>query len=104
MDNTANGEKKNCLEGGQLKFVSDEKFQMEKLYWSQPVHDGDKISYEPIEPGDVPFHDDRKIVDADGVVYDAILQEDGTVFDDWTTYDDVDTFERLRACKRRCSL
>jgi hypothetical protein len=79
-----------------MKFIAESQFKEENLHWWRPVQDGNKISYEAIEPGDVPFHEGRKIVDAEGVVYDAILAEDGTVFDDWTRYDSADSFERLR--------
>jgi hypothetical protein len=78
-----------------MKFIAKNRVENEKLGWSRPVRVGDETLYEAIEPGDECFHKDRKIVDAEGVIYNAIIEEDGVVFDEWTRYDSADTFERF---------
>jgi hypothetical protein len=40
-------------------------------------------------------HIEYKIIDAAGVVYNGVLQPDGTVFDGWMTYVGAKTFERF---------
>jgi hypothetical protein len=74
-----------------MKLITEQRVQDEKLDWARPVQDGDKLAYVPAEWDG----DDFKIVDAGGVVYDAILLANGIVDSGWTKYDSADTFERI---------
>jgi hypothetical protein len=53
------------------------------------------ISARRIRDENLWFVQSRKIVDAHGIEYDAILNEDDTVFDGQTEYKNVKTFEKM---------
>jgi hypothetical protein len=55
----------------------------------------DFIEERTVDDQDV-THVDYKIIDAAGIVYNAMLQSDGTVFDGYMTYADTKTFEAIQ--------
>jgi hypothetical protein len=79
---------------GSVKLISERRVRDEKLEWLKPMIADGKLSYEPDLDLTQDLYAGRcKIVDADGIVYDGILGEDGTVDEGWFVYDSADTFE-----------
>jgi hypothetical protein len=79
---------------GSVRLISERRVRDEKLEWLKPMIAGDNLSYEHAVDLTQDLYAGRcKIVDADGVVYDGILGEDGTVDEGWFGYDSPKTFE-----------
>lgn len=82
------------IENTLTKLITHQRVHDERLEWLRPINDGDNLTYGPIESDSCLYGGRGKIVDADGVVYDGILLEDGTVDEGWFVYDCPETFER----------
>ena len=75
-----------------VRLISEQRVRDEKLEWLKPTIAGDNLSYVPADDKDL-YGGHGKIVDAQGVVYDGILCEGGTVDEGWFGYDSPQTFE-----------
>jgi len=72
-----------------MRFISEQRFNDEDLVWGA-ITEADLI----IDP-ELFKHAYHKIVDADGVVYTGIINEDGRIDDGYTTWDSLDTYKRF---------
>jgi hypothetical protein len=77
---------------GLVRLISEQCVSDEKLGWLKPTIVGGNVSYVPADEKDL-YGGRGKIVDAEGVVYDGILCEGGTVDEGWFEYDSPQTFE-----------
>src|SRR5215469_13525242 len=75
-----------------VRLISQQRVRDEKLEWLKPTIAGGNVSYVPADEKDL-YCGHGKIVDAEGVVYDGILCEGGTVDEGWFEYDRPQTFE-----------
>ena len=81
-----------------VRLISEQRVRDEKLEWLKPTIAGDNLSYVPADDKDL-YGGHGKIVDAQGVVYDGILCEGGTVDEGWFGYDSLQTFEYFSRSK-----
>ena len=81
-----------------VRLISEQRVRDEKLEWLKPTIAGDNVSYLPADDKDL-YGGHGKIVDAQGVVYDGILCEGGTVDEGWFGYDSPQTFEYFSRSK-----
>jgi hypothetical protein len=77
---------------GSVRLISEPRVQDEKLQWLKAIIAGENLSYVPADFMDL-YRGGGKIFDAEGVAYDGILHEDGTVDEGWFTYHCPKTFE-----------
>jgi hypothetical protein len=87
------------LEVGSIRLITEQRVRDEELGWLRPIRDGDNLSYEPTDTPDDCYGGECKIVDAEGIVYDGILQDNGTVDEGWFVFDSPTTFERFSRYK-----
>jgi hypothetical protein len=80
------------IQPGLVRLISKQRVSDEKLEWLKPTIAGDNVSYLPADDKDL-YGGHGKIIDAEGVVYDGILYEGGTVDEGWFEYDCPQTFE-----------